>query len=144
MSKVKALGEIALRVKQLGPMVEFYQDTIGLELIRHEKQMAFFRIADGYAGHTQVLALFDRSEEPSNKSRAVATDDGLQTHVDHIAFTIAKEDFESEGSRLKELGRKVTYAYHEWVQWKSLYVADPDGNTVELVCFDEDPSLPEN
>ena len=122
-------------------MVEFYEKTIGLELIRHEKQMAFFRIADGYAGHTQILALFDRSEsspQPYTRSNK------LQMTVDHIAFTIAKEDFTAEDTRLRNRGLKVTHAYHEWVQWKSLYVADPEGNTVELVCFDEDPSLPES
>jgi hypothetical protein len=30
----------------------------------------------------------------------------------------------------------VTTATHDWVQWRSLYVEDPDGNDVELVCYD--------
>jgi catechol-2,3-dioxygenase len=30
----------------------------------------------------------------------------------------------------------VITATHEWVHWRSLYVEDPDGNQVELVCYD--------
>jgi catechol-2,3-dioxygenase len=28
-------------------------------------------------------------------------------------------------------------AEHPWVRWRSLYVHDPEGNLVELVCYDE-------
>jgi hypothetical protein len=30
----------------------------------------------------------------------------------------------------------VTAAEHAWVRWRSLYVDDPEGNTVEWVCYD--------
>ena len=30
----------------------------------------------------------------------------------------------------------VTTADHEWTQWRSLYVNDPEGNVVEWVCYD--------
>src|SRR5208282_6939590 len=29
---------------------------------------------------------------------------------------------------------------HEWVNWRSLYFHDPEGNQVELVCYDENLS----
>ena len=61
--KIKALGEIALRVDDLDSMQAFYQDVIGLELMRRFPDAAFFKIADGYGGHTQILALFDRSSQ---------------------------------------------------------------------------------
>ena len=53
-----------------------------------------------------------------------------------IAFTIALADYEPEKQRLEGLGLTVRTATHEWVHWRSLYVTDPDGNNVELVCFD--------
>ena len=59
---VKALGEIALRVENLDLMQQFYQDVIGLKLMKRFDHAAFFKIADGYAGHTQILALFDRTD----------------------------------------------------------------------------------
>jgi catechol 2,3-dioxygenase-like lactoylglutathione lyase family enzyme len=61
--RIKGLGEIALRVADLDAMQRFYQEVVGLELLRRFDHAAFFRIADGYGGHTQVLALFDRSDQ---------------------------------------------------------------------------------
>jgi len=129
--KIKALGEIALRVNDLDTMQAFYQDVIGLELMRRLPDAAFFKIADGYGGHTQILALFDRSSQSDYTGLSAA-----QTTVDHLAFTIAREDFESERARLEALGCKLTFADHDWVHWRSLYVRDPEGNNVEFVYYD--------
>lgn len=92
---------------------------------------AFFKIAEGYGGHTQVLALFDRSQNPGYRGPDAAT-----STIDHIAFEIPLADFEGELTRLKSLGLKVETAEHAWVHWRSVYVTDPEGNLVELVCYD--------
>jgi catechol 2,3-dioxygenase len=129
---IRALGEIALRVTNLDTMQRFYQEIIGLELMRRADNGVFFKIADGYGGHTQVLALFDRSANPGYRGLNPAT-----STVDHIAFEIALADFEQEKARLESLGQIVTTAEHAWVHWRSLYVTDPEGNEVEWVCYDE-------
>ena len=126
---VKALGEIALRVNDLDQMRRFYTDTFGLREIGDFGHAVFFRIAEGYEGHTAVLALFDRNKEI----------DATRGSVDHIAFTIGLDDYAPEKRRLENLGLTVKTSEHSWVQWRSLYVDDPEGNTVELVCFD--PSI---
>jgi catechol 2,3-dioxygenase len=41
----------------------------------------------------------------------------------------AKKETASVGSQLET-------AEHAWVHWRSLYVTDPEGNQVELVCYD--------
>jgi catechol 2,3-dioxygenase len=92
---------------------------------------AFFKIADGYAGHTQVLALFDRAQSPGYRGP-----DAANSTIDHIAFEIPLADFEVEKKRLEHLGLRVETTEHAWVQWSSLYVTDPEGNQVELVCYD--------
>ncbi|HVE92307.1 MAG TPA: VOC family protein [Actinomycetota bacterium] len=125
---VRALGEVALRVNDLDEMVAFYENVIRLELMKRFERAAFFRIADGYAGHTAVLALFDRNS-PVDQERST---------IDHLAFTIALEDFESEKERLEAGGVPVTTTTHAWVHWRSLYIHDPEGNLVELVCYDPD------
>ena len=129
--KIQGLGEIALRVRDLDAMQWFYQETIGLELLRRFERMAFFKVAEGFGGHAQVLALFDRSNEPD-----YAGPDAARSTIDHLAFEIALADYEGEKSRLERLGLEVRTAEHAWVHWRSLYVDDPEGNTVELVCFD--------
>ena len=129
---IKVLGEIALRVENLDTMQRFYEEVVGVELMKRFPNSAFFKIAEGYGGHTQVLALFDRTMEPNYQGLSAA-----RTTIDHIAFTIDLVDFESEKSRLKQLGQPVRTSEHAWVHWRSLYIDDPEGNTVEFVCYDE-------
>ncbi len=128
---IRGLGEIALRVENLDEMQHFYTHVIGLDLLRRFPQSAFFHIAEGVAGHTQILALFDRTTE--NEYPGL---DPARTTIDHIAFGIGLEDYAAEKARLEGLGLAVRTSEHAWVQWRSLYVTDPEGNTVELVCFD--------
>jgi catechol-2,3-dioxygenase len=128
---VRGLGEIALRVNNLDAMQTFYEEVIGLPLMSRVPNCAFFKLADGYGGHTQVLALFDRSKNLGYRGTDAAT-----STIDHIAFEIALADFAGEKKRLEVLGLQVETTEHAWVHWRSLYVTDPEGNQVELVCFD--------
>lgn len=85
MTAVRALGEVALRVTDLARSQAFYRDVIGLDVMKRFDHAIFLRVADGYAGHTAILALFDR-KVPVEQTR---------TTRDHIAFTIAREDYEA-------------------------------------------------
>lgn len=130
---IKALGEMALRVGDLELMQHFYEEVINLELMARFSHAVFFKIAEGYGGHTQILALFDRSGEADYQGL-----DPQKTTVDHLAFTIPLAEFDGEKRRLEKHGLNVETAEHAWVHWRSLYVRDPEGNLVELVCYDED------
>jgi catechol-2,3-dioxygenase len=126
-SAIKALGEVALRVNNLERMKGFYQEVLGFEVLGEFPNAALLKIAAGYAGHTQVLGLFDR----------LVSVDQERTTVDHIAFTIGLLDYDSERKRLEKLGLNIEVKEHEWVNWRSLYFRDPEGNQIELVCYDE-------
>jgi catechol 2,3-dioxygenase len=130
-SRIKGLGEIALRVRELDAMQRFYEQVMGLEVLKRLDNAVFFKLADGFGGHTQVLVLFDRSAGPGYSGLNVAT-----STIDHIAFEIERADFDTELKRLQGSGLAVTTAEHAWVHWRSLYVDDPEGNSVELVCYD--------
>jgi catechol 2,3-dioxygenase-like lactoylglutathione lyase family enzyme len=131
-TSVRGIGEIALRVNNLDAMQRFYENVLGLSLIARDNTCAFFKIADGYGGHTQVLALFNRSESPGYRAP-----DGETSTIDHIAFEISLADFQHELNRLRSLGLEVETAEHAWMHWRSLYVRDPEDNQVEFVCYDE-------
>jgi len=131
-TSVRGLGEIAFRVNNLDAMQKFYEEVIGLPLMTRVPNCTFFKIAEGYGGHTQVLALFDRSQSPGYQGTDAAT-----STIDHIAFEISLDDFAGELKRLKGLGLQVETSEHAWVHWRSLYVTDPEGNQVELVCYDD-------
>lgn len=96
---IKGLGEVAFRTEDLDGMIAFYESVVGLELMNRDAHGAFFRLADGFGGHTQVVALFDRAG--SSGYRGLNRE---QTTVDHIALEIAVDDFLSEKSRLETLG----------------------------------------
>jgi catechol-2,3-dioxygenase len=126
---VRSLGEVALRVNDLELMRDFYESVVGLEPMRQFPGIAFFRLGEGYGGHTTILALFDRDAEVGPE----------RTTLDHFAFTIDIADYESEKRRLERAGLRVRPVVFEWVGWRSLFFQDPEGNLVEFVC--RDPEL---
>ena len=130
---VRALGEVVLRTARMEKMRTFYRGIIGLEVMRvFEDGMTFFRLAPGFEGHTAVLALFplDRGEGWQGHDRACST-------LHHFALSIPHAEHAAALTELTARGLKPWTAYHEWVGWHSIYVNDPDGNTVELVSAPE-------
>jgi len=131
---VKGIGEVSIRVTDLDAMHKFYEEVIGLEVIRQEDEYVFFKVTEGYGGHTQNLALFDATYPSETKSPQLSPE-GTTLH--HIALNVALEDFESERSRLEGLGLKVDATVHEWLHVRSMYFYDPEGNHLEFVPYDE-------
>lgn len=140
--KVRALGEIAIRCIDMPAMVAFYRDVIGLAPLNdvENSPIAFLRIADGYAGHTAVLALFRHDIEGAGQTRGAptppATGPGSSLH--HIALTVGWDEQDAVIAWYEHLGRDYTTQYFEWVGWRGVFTFDPDGNTVELVAKDPD------
>lgn len=130
-SAIGGVGEIALRVDHLGEMQAFYEEVVGLELMCRFDEVAFFDIAPGLGGHTQILALFDRSDEEDHLSP-----ESTRSTLDHFAFEIPLSSYHDEWERLTTNDIDVRKIVHEWVQWRSLHFHDPEGNEVELVAFD--------
>ena len=133
--RVKGLGEVSIRVRDLDAMHKFYEEVIGLEALRRDESFVFFKIAEGYGGHTQNLAIFEASNTMFLDDKAVQLNPQEST-LHHIALNIALEDFESEKMRLEGLGLKVHATVHEWLHVRSLYFPDPEGNLLEFVCYD--------
>jgi catechol-2,3-dioxygenase len=125
--RIKGLGEVSICVKNLDAMSKFYQDVVGLQVLRREESFVFFKVAEGYGGHTQNLALFDTTTELNPEA----------TTLHHIALNVALEDFESEKMRLENMGLKVNATVHEWLHVRSMYFSDPEGNSLEFVAYDE-------
>ena len=134
---IKALGEIVLRVRNLKAMREFYENILGLELFESFDESVFFRIAAGFEGQMQSLVLIGESGGSDHKTRHYSGLDINKTTLHHFAFAIRHSDYQKECDRLRRLGLDVETQVHEWVHYRSLYVCDPDGNVVELVCRDE-------
>ena len=134
--RIKGLGEVSIRVKSLDTMQKFYEEVVGLEVLRRDESFVFFRIAEGYRGHPQILALFDATNRQNLEPKSIELSrEGTTLH--HIALNVALEDFEAEKTRLEGMGLKVNATVHEWLRVRSMYFFDPEGNLLELVTYDE-------
>ncbi len=136
LGRIKAIGEVSIRVRNLAAMTQFYEQVLGLEVLRRDESFVFYKIAAGYAGHPQVLNLFDATNRAflEGKSEQLNPE---QTTLHHVAFNIELEDYQAEKKRLEDLGVKVNATEHAWIHVRSLYFSDPEGNLLELVCYDQ-------
>jgi catechol 2,3-dioxygenase-like lactoylglutathione lyase family enzyme len=64
------VGEVVVRVADLRRSIAFYRDILGFRLIRvlHDA-IAFMRVADGVAGHTQIIGLFSKDWQSSRSGQ---------------------------------------------------------------------------
>lgn len=123
---VTLLGEVALRVNDLSAMRAFYRDVVGLAVWRDGDDFVFFRVAEGVEGHPQALVLFDREIEV----------EAARSTLDHVAFVIDLHGYDERRRQLEHLGLPVTAKEFPFFHWRSLFISDPEGNTVEFVCHD--------
>ena len=133
--RIMHVAEVGLSVKDLPRSVAFYQEILGLEMVRAYPTIVFLKVGEldsplGRGGHPQLLVLFDRQ---------VQIDIALTT-LDHIAFEIPLEHFQAERERLQQLGLEVSERIwrgeYAWLGARSLFLDDPDGNNVELIARD--------
>lgn len=120
------LGELALRVNDVAAMREFYRDVVGLQVWREGDDYVFFKVAEGVEGHPQALVLFDRGVNVGPETST----------LDHLAFVIHVHDYDARRRQLEELGFSVTPKEFPLFHWRALFIDDPEGNTVEFVCYD--------
>ncbi len=144
--RVRALGEVAIRCRNLPKMVAFYRDIIGLEPLSgdYSKHIQFFRIAAGFGGHTSVLALFHADEQPGGSlttaQHQFSAGQGSSLH--HLALSLP---FEEQAAAIDWFDRHaVAYRIEDfaWVGWRGVFTSDPEGNTVELVAYDPGSGVP--
>jgi len=136
--KPKRLSEVVIRTVQLEKMISFYLDVIGLETYKKMSSAHFLKVSDDLEGHPQVIAIFDQ-KIPSNgvDEPSFAGIDVRQSSLHHFAFALEKPDFYAEQARLEKSNHEFRTTTYPDLLWRSLYLYDPDGNVVELVCYDE-------
>ena len=45
------MRSFAIRVRDLDTMHKFYEEVVGLEVLRQDESFVFFKVAEGYGGH---------------------------------------------------------------------------------------------
>ena len=144
--EVKELGHIVLYVRDVGRSSRFYRDVLGWRQIlpdpgeRSRMPMAMFSAPSGRTHHELLLIEVGGDAAPQPEGRRV----GLY----HFGLKVGESDDELREalSALQKAGATVLGASDHTVT-HSLYIADPDGNEIELyidvagVDWRNDPSL---
>ncbi|QXT40136.1 VOC family protein [Gymnodinialimonas ceratoperidinii] len=135
--RIRALGEIAIRCDDLARMAAFYGEMLGLQRLEGNAApgIIFFRIAEGFGGHTQVLALFDKTMGAGPDAPRPTTGAGSALH--HIALTVPFHEQEAVMAWYDEHDQPYRIENFGWVGWRGIFTTDPEGNTVELVAYDD-------
>lgn len=118
-------------------MERFYADVIGLEkLSEREGGITFFKIAEGYRGHTAVLALFahDATVRPLLHPTGALPETGARSSLHHLALSLGWEEQDAAMAWFERLGQAYRVEHFDWIGWRGVFTQDPEGNTVELVA----------
>jgi catechol-2,3-dioxygenase len=134
------IAEISLRVHDLDLMRKFYEQVLGLEVLREIKNshgtvdVVFYTVGAG----DDNLALFDEKlMDWFTRDKSPQIDPKLTT-LSHIAFSIALDDFESEKKRIEQLGIEIIESgTSSWMHCRMFYFFDPEGNLIEFKSHDE-------
>ena len=135
---ITGFTEIALRVHDLDLMRRFYEQVIGLEVLRDNEHSdgtaIFFAVGTG----NNHLALFPEKLTgwyTRDKSHQI---DPKLTTLSHFALSIALDDFESEMKRIEQLGIEIVESStSSWLHCRMFYFFDPEGNLIEFNSHDE-------
>jgi catechol-2,3-dioxygenase len=119
--KVHELGHIVFYVTNLEKMVHFYETILGFHLIHKEQGVAVFGTP---RTHHEMLLI---------EVGGVAGPKGVKPGLYHFGLKIGNspEDTQNAYKELIAAGVRVIGASDHGVT-HSLYIADPDGNEIEL------------
>ena len=137
---IRGLGEIAIRCADMAAMVKFYCDVLGLQPLTGDESsdIVFFKIAEGYGGHTTVLALFrhDAGRADIHPQGPDAPETGAKSSLHHLALTVAYAAQAAAMRWYDQCGLDYSVQHFDWIGWRGIFTRDPEGNTVELVAYD--------
>ena len=118
-------------VKDMGTMVRFYRDVLGFEIQEDENASNVYLEKDG-----TLFLLFRRSDFEKMTGRGFSYADKINGHYE-IALSV--KDYAAVDRAYKEVIEKgavpvMPPATEEWRQ-RTCYVADPEGNLIEIGSF---------
>ncbi len=135
----KMIEHVALRITDLNRSIAFYRDVMGFSPVGRRKiadgniEQIVFRVGE------DVLVLFFSDSFRSEKIPS-------QTGVDHVAFSLEKNEYYQVIERLKKNGVKIHRG-----EVKNLgafgigyatYFYDPDNIEIEIKRYDDPPEEP--
>jgi catechol 2,3-dioxygenase-like lactoylglutathione lyase family enzyme len=129
MIRIRELDHVVLRVVNLEAMLHFYSEVLGCPVERREDELGLVQLRAG-------RALLDLVPVAGQLGRAGGgPPDPSARNMDHFCFRVEPFDEGLIRAHLAAAGVKagaVCSRYGAEGEGPSLYVTDPEGNTVEL------------
>ena len=128
MTTIRGIAEIVLSCHDQAAMRTFYEELFGLTFLGKpsEPGPVFLQAGPGQAGIPQmiVLAPLPPGSDPFSGPRT----------LHHLALEVEPDDFDALQERLGTHGHQVRSGQHPVVPSRTMYVDDPEGNEVEIIC----------
>ena len=125
------LDGLGLFVDHMPTMVRFYRDVLGFEIIVGEHAVNVYLIKDG-----TLFMLYERKNFEKMTSRKYEYLKGLNGHFEIALYVDTFEEVDKEYARIiAQGGQSVLEPTTEpWGQ-RTCYIADPEGNLIEIGSF---------
>ena len=127
--RIRDIDHVVLRVSNLDRMLRFYCDVLGCNLERRKDDIGLVQLRAG-------RSLVDLVPVDGELGRAGGAAPGREGHnMDHVCFRLESFDETALSRHLSAHGVKpgrVVTRYGAEGDGPSMYVEDPEGNTVEL------------
>ena len=127
--QVKRLDHVVLRVRDVGRMVRFYGEVLGCAVEREVAALGLVQLRAGDA----LIDLVDVAGELGRRGGAGPGTDGR--NMDHLCLRVEPFDPAALSRHLEAQGVEagpVERRYGAEGFGASIYIQDPEGNTVEL------------
>ena len=129
MITIQGLDHVVLRTDAVDDMIRFYRDVLGCTLERRVDEVGLIQLRAGAA----LIDLVDVDGEIGRKGGPAPGADGY--NMDHLCLRVAPFDAAAIAAHLSRHGIEagpVERRYGAEGFGPSIYLSDPDGNTVEL------------
>ena len=117
--RVKGLDHVVLRVADMDRAISFYEQVLGLHVERRLAEIGLVQLRAG----SSLIDLVPKTDSDAGRN------------VDHYAVRIEQMDVPALTAHLRRHGidpGEVRRRYGAEGYGSSIYITDPDGNTVEL------------
>jgi catechol 2,3-dioxygenase len=130
--QIQHIGHVVLKVSELDRAVAFYRDALGMQEVgRYGSDMVFFSASGKNHHDLAIQGLGTGAAKPSDN----------YTGLSHVALKIGDglDALRAAKAHLERAGIAIRRMENHRVS-QSIYIADPDGNEIELYV-DDDPHI---
>ena len=125
------LDGFGLFVEDMPAMVRFYRDVLGFEIAEGEDAENVYLVKDG-----TLFMLYERKNFERMTSRKYEYVKGLNGHFEIALYVDTFEEVDVEYAKAVERGARPVLepTTEPWGQ-RTCYIADPEGNLIEIGSF---------